>query len=245
MRIIKFIFPIICSLVTAQELKINNDYLFTSKDSILVEKSYDFLDSYFWTETEWEPVNIDNKLNVTLVNNQNKSLLFYLNPVNIDAEFEDSMFIYGNDVSKFEISIFNKQNEKVMSEFLAYNAMDRIDYYGNPLEKNSFLNKGIWKSTDNKYEDSEPYLYILNPGEKVLLFIDLRLPADNILTRPYTYDFQNQILASLKITFVQIADELKKRLNKKALRKLEKEKVEIFDGVLESNNVKIIELRRR
>src|SRR5690606_20745603 len=154
-------------------------------------------------KNEWERISIDNKLNITLTNNQDKPLLFYLDPLNINTENMDSMFIYENNIPNFEISIFNKQNKKVNSTFLAYNVLERIEYYGNSMEKNSFLNKGNWQSIDNKYEDPDFYLYVLKPGEKVLLFIDLRLPADNTLTRPYTYDFSNFDLDTMKIIFCQ------------------------------------------
>lgn len=245
MKAIKFLIPIICSLTWAQELKINNEYVFSSTDSILIEKvvEIEIIDTTYY-KNEWERISIDNKLNITLTNNQDKPLLFYLDPLNINTENMDSMFIYENNIPNFEISIFNKQNKKVNSTFLAYNVLERIEYYGNSMEKNSFLNKGNWQSIDNKYEDPDFYLYVLKPGEKVLLFIDLRLPADNTLTRPYTYDFSNFDLDTMKIIFCQDAEKLKNILTKQTLEKLKKDKIEIFDGVLESNNVKIIELRR-
>ena len=77
MKVIKFLIPIICSLSWAQELKIHNEYIFTSKDSILIDRAYefDFLDTVYY-EKVWEPISIDNKLNITLTNNQDISLLF-------------------------------------------------------------------------------------------------------------------------------------------------------------------------
>lgn len=246
MKIIKLLLIIICPFLGAQELRINNEYIFTGKDSVFIKKSWDVRPVYdtIYYETVWELFSIDNKLSITLLNNQDKPLLFYLDPINIDTELNDSMVIYGKDFPIFELLVYNKNGEKLKANPLDYNVLDRIEYFGNPMEENSFLNKGNWKSVENKYENIEPYLYVLKPGEKVLLFIDLRLPSDNILTRAYTYDFSSFDLDSMKIIFWQNAEELKSILTKQILETLEKERIEIFDGALESNNVEIIELRR-
>src|SRR5690625_680132 len=164
MKVIKFLIPIICSLSWAQELKVHNEYIFTSKDSILIDRSYelDFIDTVYY-EKEWESVNIDNKLNVTLINNQRKPLLFYLDTENTNA-IDDKNFSFKNDLWSMNYIITDENGNPVSFELKYWHILDVADFYSKPKESYS-IDQENGNVFTNTYERLEKNLFILYPNE--------------------------------------------------------------------------------
>lgn len=243
MKVIKFLIPIICSLSWAQELKVHNEYIFTSKDSILIDRAYelDFIDTVYY-EKVWESVNIDNKLNVTLINNQRKPLLFYLDTENTNA-IDDKNFSFKNDLGSMNYIITDENGNPVSFELKYWHIQDVADFYGKPKESYS-LEPENWNVFKNTYERLEKNLFILYPNEKLNLYINIRLPVDINQQRTSSYDFSKNNLSGLQIIFTQSAKAVKEKLSKNVILQLQEKGIEIFDGAIISNEINVLELKK-
>ncbi len=243
MKVIKFLFLIVCSLSWAQELKIHNEYIFTSKDSILIEKAFDFevADTVYY-ENVWYPIIIDNKLNVTLINNQIKPLVFYLDTENTNV-IDDTNFSFENDLGLMNYIITNEKGNPTSFKLKYWHIQDVADFYGKPKESYS-LESESWDIYNNVYERLEKNLFILNPNEKLNLYINIGLPVDINQQRASSYDFSKNNLSGLQIIYTQSAKAVKEKLSKNVLLQLQEKGIEIFDGVITSNEINVLELKK-
>lgn len=122
-----------------------------------------------------------------------------------------------------------------------WHIVDVADYYGKPKEPYS-LESESWDIYNNVYERMEKNLFILNPNEKLNIYINIGLPVDINQQRASSYDFSKNSLSGLQIIYAQSAKAVKQKLSKNVLSQLKEKGIEIFDGVITSNEVNILEL---
>lgn len=220
---IKYLFILLLfNSAFCQKIEVYNDELYACEDQILF-----------------------NKISFGLENNTNETLLFYksiedfrYNNTNIlknPLEFHDNILDFDYFLSPMLVISDSEGKELMESELPPFAdhslaVFNEREMYFEELIKNGKLEKFI-----------EDRFIILKPNETYYFVRYIALP--NHATKEnfyeYRYDMDREESYFFKIRFVQSGNLIKAILPKNYLKKLQKEEVIIFDGVIDSNEGQI------
>lgn len=185
----------------------------------------------------------DRKLSYTLLsvkfkNNSDKKLLIFLNPQELNFEEKSEYFSHKCVIENVGIK------QGVLSTFLNYpEGLNSIEQYNESLKNVKYNSLGLSAIEKKLYSLYEEYSVVLGPNEIKTVYFSLNLPIikefePHILQDAIRYGDLEEGL-NFKFIYEIRADVIRQNLPNFLKEELEANKVEIFEGCIYSNSVKL------
>lgn len=232
---------------------------FLKSDSIIIKAQIEIIlknKEIYFIETDSEfGMYHDNKekeksynlLEFQIKNISEKKLLLFVNPNDLDFS---SYGYYPQNKKYLEHGHLIQSDGKIANVtnlFLTFKdhpvGLDNKENYNYEQRKIKYKSIGLKHSEEKAYNLYEQYSFVLGPNETKTFYFSLTLPIikeanDNIIQNPVSYEKLEEDW-DFKIVYQSLADNIYMDLPNFIKEELHQNKVEIFNGTVYSNTVKL------